>query len=139
MMILENNVLQISGFSFWKSRNLTNLNNLHSKIQSIIYLNGFDEDGFKAYVNDNQIALRNTIAQNLYVVNNPISSGKISTISFANNNLVINLLPDEKTKFTITSNNNFEMNGNALIVKNLVFDNTDTGGTGGSDSTPPLL
>ncbi|MDE5599824.1 MAG: hypothetical protein K2I49_02705, partial [Ureaplasma sp.] len=119
---LNDNVLTISNFNYFTIVSLSNLSNLHTAINNDISSNKITSSEFSNYVQSNQSSIKQIIANNLWVANNTtISSTQIGIISSNGQNLVVNLLPNLNTKFSMSSNSNFELNENVLTIKNFTF------------------
>ncbi|MDE6289694.1 MAG: hypothetical protein K2L64_02920, partial [Ureaplasma sp.] len=119
---LNDNVLTISNFNYFTIVNLTNLNSLHTAINNDISSKKITSSEFSNYVQSDQSSIKQIIANNLWTANNTtISATQIGSISSNGQNLVVNLLPNLNTKFSMSSNSNFTLNENVLTIKNFTF------------------
>ncbi|MDE6289266.1 MAG: hypothetical protein K2L64_00710, partial [Ureaplasma sp.] len=119
---LVNDKLIISGLSFYTINKLTNLSTLHSAIQNEITTRKFTSSEFSNFMNTNSQVIKNIIVDNLYVNSNvSIDSGLISSVTYFNGSLRVNLVNQNKVKYAIDTNSNFSLSDNVLTISNFNY------------------
>ncbi|MDE6472937.1 MAG: hypothetical protein K2K73_00785, partial [Ureaplasma sp.] len=119
---LSTNTLTIKNLKYFKVVDLVKLDTLFNAVQSLIKTSKYTWEEFKEYLTNNLEDFKSLIANNLFInEQDKLLVSEIINISFETNNDIRISLNNNYTKYNLETNQNFELDGTDLIIKNLTY------------------
>ncbi|MDE6473062.1 MAG: hypothetical protein K2K73_01480, partial [Ureaplasma sp.] len=114
----------VNNFQFFTEQSLVRLDSLYSALNSYIVASNrkYTAQEFSTQITNNNDEIKNIVLNNLYISQTEtIDPDKVSKVSFNAENQLEITFTNDYIKYQFAENDNFELDGYKLLVKNLTF------------------